>query len=211
MVGLWSLLLSKTFCVSLVCVYTHSEASLASRGFCRASSFDLLQTRLRHEVYVQEFSSDNSNTPSVSPYRSGITFRCARVGCHHRQCERQHRPDAAQEILESLASEGVQPDARCYRLAAEAFRKSGNENSKVSPEVRRLLDIAERLESGEVGRASGESRGGGDSGSGSGGSGGGGGVDLGHVLDSLGVSGTAELQALLDGAGEVEFDSFEAC
>lgn len=74
----------------------------------------------------------------------------ANMNVKNRQCERQHRPDAAQEILESLASEGVEPDARCYRLAAEAFRKSGNEKSRVSPEVQRLLDIAERLESGQV-------------------------------------------------------------
>ena len=124
------------------------------------------------------------------------------------------RSDAAQEVLESLASEGVEPDARCYRLAAEAFRRSGDEESEASTEVERLLGIAERLESGEGGEVSTRGFGGGDGGEGGGGGGGGdgcdggggGGVDLGEVLDSLGVSGTAELRALLKGAGEVEFD-----
>lgn len=118
------------------------------------------------------------------------------------------RPDAAEEILESLASEGVEPDARCYRLAAEAFRKSEDETSEASPEVERLSEIADRLESGDVvGEVAREYGEGGDGGR----SGGGGGVDVGEVLDRLGVSGTAELQALLDGTGEVEFDSLEAC
>lgn len=114
------------------------------------------------------------------------------------------RPDAAQQILESLASEGVEPDARCYRLAAEAFRKSENEQSDASPEVERFSGIAERLESREVGEVAREC--GGD-----GGGGGGGGVGLDEVFDRMGVSGTAELQVLLGGTEEVELDSLEAC
>lgn len=94
-----------------------------------------------------------------------------------------------------MASEGVDPDARCYRFAAEAFRTTGDAENKPSPEAEHFSEIAERLELGvskEVARGSGSSGGGG---------GGGSSGSLGEMLSGMGMSGTAELEALLEGAG----------
>jgi len=109
------------------------------------------------------------------------------------------RADAAHEILESLASEGIEPDARCYRLAAEAFRNTGEEGDP-PPESKRLSEIADRLESGVA--TGGAERGGG-------GVDGGGGV-LDGALGDLDISGTAGLRELLKEAGGVAFGLPEA-
>lgn len=44
-----------------------------------------------------------------------------------------------------MASECVEPDARCYRFAAEACLGTGDDG-KQSPEAERLLGLARRLE-----------------------------------------------------------------
>lgn len=107
--------------------------------------------------------------------------------------------------MDSMASEGVDPDARCYRFAAEAFRKTGDENDP-SPEAERYFEIAERLELDaveDVAEGGGSMAGGG----GSGGDGGGGRDSLDDMLSGMSFSGTVELEALLQGAGKAEFDS----
>lgn len=50
--------------------------------------------------------------------------------------------------MDSMASEFVEPDARCYRLAAEAFQKSRDEDHSAGPshEATRLLELAEDME-----------------------------------------------------------------
>lgn len=105
------------------------------------------------------------------------------------------RGDAAQEILNSMASEGVEPDARCYRFAAEAFRNAGDGDQASPPEARRFSEIAARLESESAGGDARED-------SDNGGSGGG----VGEVLRGMGMSGMAELEVLLEGAkrGDLE-------
>ena len=45
-----------------------------------------------------------------------------------------------------MASECVEPDARCYRFAAEACVGTGDDG-KPSPEAERLLGVARALES----------------------------------------------------------------
>lgn len=108
----------------------------------------------------------------------------------------KQRDDAAQEILDSMASEGVEPDARCYRFASEAFGKSADDENDASPEAERFSKIAERLEL-EAARRVPRRRGGDSEGAGSGG--------LGEALGDMGMSGTAGLQELLAKAEDAEF------
>ncbi|CAB1097375.1 unnamed protein product [Ectocarpus sp. CCAP 1310/34] len=110
------------------------------------------------------------------------------------------RDDAAREILDSMASEGVEPDARCYRFAAEAFGQSGDGND-ASPEAEQFSKIAERLELEAAGKDP-RRRGGG-------GGGGDGAISCGldEALSDMGISGTAGLEELLAKAGDVEFRS----
>lgn len=94
-----------------------------------------------------------------------------------------------------MSSEGVEPDARCYRFAAEAFLTKAGDDSQASPsEARRLSEIAGRLESKSTGL---------DDAGENGGSGG----DLGEVLRGMGMSGTAELDMLLEGARTADFEA----
>lgn len=99
-----------------------------------------------------------------------------------------------------MASEGVEPDARCYRLAAEAFGQSGDGND-ASPEAEHFSKIAERLELEAAGKAprrhGGRGRGGDGAISG--------GLD--KALSDMGMSGTAGLEELLAKAGDAEFRS----
>ncbi|CBJ48529.1 conserved unknown protein [Ectocarpus siliculosus] len=128
-------------------------------------------------------------TPTLADYHGSL-----------RACAARRRDDAAQEILDSMGSEGVEPDARCYRFAAEAFGKSGDGND-ASPEAEHFSKIAERLEleaAGTVPRRHGGSGGGGD-GAISGG--------LDEALSDMGMSGTAGLEELLAKAGDAEFRS----
>lgn len=109
------------------------------------------------------------------------------------------RADAAEEILGSMASECVEPDARCYRFAAEAFRGTGDD-SVSSPEVERLLDLARKLEANEEGKPGEDTEGrdrGGERREGR--------LDLGGVLDGTGLSGTSGLEMLLEERRGVEF------
>lgn len=64
------------------------------------------------------------------------------------------RADEAQEIMDSMASEFVEPDARCYRLAAEALQNGGNGDHSAgsSPEADRLLGLAEDMEASVAAR-----------------------------------------------------------
>ncbi|CAM9279559.1 unnamed protein product [Ectocarpus sp. 12 AP-2014] len=128
-------------------------------------------------------------TPTLADYHGSL-----------RACAACRRDDAAREVLDSMASEGVEPDARCYRLAAEAFGQSGDGND-ASPEAEQFSKIAERLEleaAGKVPRRHG-GRGGGGDGAISGG--------LDEALSDMGMSGTAGLEELLAKAGDVEFRS----
>lgn len=52
-----------------------------------------------------------------------------------------------------MASEGVSPDARCYRFAAEAFREAG-EGGKSSPDVERYVGLAEDVDAATARRNS---------------------------------------------------------
>ena len=85
-------------------------------------------------------------------------------------------------------------------MAAEAFRNPGDEGG-LSPESKRLSEIAERLESGVA--AEGAPRG--SDGDGCDGDG-----DFGGVLTGMDISGTAGLRELLEGAGRVYSDPPEA-
>lgn len=95
-----------------------------------------------------------------------------------------------------MASEGVEPDARCYRFAAEAFGQSGDEND-ASPEAEHFSKIAERLELEAAGKVPRRHGGGGGDGAITG--------DLAEALSDMGMSGTAGLEELLAKAGDVEF------
>lgn len=56
--------------------------------------------------------------------------------------------------MDSMASEFVEPDARCYRLAVEAFQRSGNGDHSAGPsdEANRLLGLAEDMEASAAAR-----------------------------------------------------------
>ncbi|CAM9870079.1 unnamed protein product [Scytosiphon promiscuus] len=125
-------------------------------------------------------------TPTLADYHGSL-----------RACASRKRGDAAQEILDSMASEGVEPDARCYRFAGEAFQQTGEGDQVSPPEARRFSEIATRLESASAGVG-----GRGDGSAGRNGDAGG----LGEVLRGMGMSGTEELDLLLEGARTADFE-----
>ncbi|CAM9221077.1 unnamed protein product [Ectocarpus fasciculatus] len=126
-------------------------------------------------------------TPTLADYHGSL-----------RACAARRRDDAAQEILDSMASEGVEPDARCYRFASEAFGKSADDENDASPEAEHFSKIAERLEL-EAARKVPSRRGGDSDEAGIGG--------LGEALVDMGMSGTAGLQELLAKAEDAEIMS----
>lgn len=82
-----------------------------------------------------------------------------------------------------MESEGVEPDARCYRFAAAAFG-GADEDGELSAEADRLMALAEDLEaSGGQGDFSREAG------------------DVDGLVGGMGLSETAGLQTLLEGGG----------
>lgn len=96
------------------------------------------------------------------------------------------RADAAEEILDSMESEGVEPDARCYRFAATAFRGADEDVEYFSAEADRLTALAADMEASD---ARNSVKGEGD-----------GVVD--GLAGGLGLSGTSGLQTILEGAAD---------
>ena len=101
------------------------------------------------------------------------------------------RADAAQEIMNSMASECVEPDARCYRFAAETFRRSsenGDCAAESFPQSERFLELAGKM---EVNAAAGRMEGA---------------RTASFDLNELGLTGTSAFEALLETAeGSVDF------